>query len=154
MPAPPDTAPVKPAAVLFACNLNGVRSPMAEAMMKHLHGREVFVDSAGVRKGELDPFAVAVMDEIGIDLARHRPKSFDDLEDSSFDLIVSLTPQAHQKAALLTRTMACDIEYWPTPDPTLVTGSREQTLDAYRAVRDGLMRRLEERFGRPRGVSV
>lgn len=75
-------------------------------------------------------------------------------KDSSFDLIVSLTPQAHQKAALLTRTMACDIEYWPTPDPTLVTGSREQTLDAYRAVRDGLMRRLEERFGRPRGVSV
>jgi protein-tyrosine-phosphatase len=149
-----DASIQRPGAVLFACNLNGTRSPMAEALMKHLHGREVFVDSAGVKKGERDPFAVAVMDEIGIDLSKHRPKTFDDLEDTSFDLIISLTHQAHQKAALLTRTMACDILYWPTPDPTLMQGSREQVLDAYRDLRDGLQRRLIAQFGKPAGVSV
>jgi protein-tyrosine phosphatase len=144
----------RPNAVLFACDMNGTRSPMAEAMLKHFHGREIFVDSAGVRKGVRDPIAVEVMDEIGIDLSRHRPKTFDDLEDTSFDLIISLSPQAHQKAALLTRTMACDILYWPTNDPTLVEGTRDQVLDAYREVRDGLQRRLVQQFGRPSGVSV
>ncbi len=154
-PYPPnDLSAIRPSAVLFACDLNGTRSPMAESLLKFLHGREIFVDSAGVKKGEINPFAIAVMDEIGIDLSRHRSKSFDELEDTSFDLIISLTPQAHQKAALLTRTMACDILYWPTPDPMLVQGSRDQMLDAYREVRDSLQRRLIAQFGKPSGVSV
>lgn len=136
-----------PDAILFACGLNAVRSPMAAGIMRHLYGRFVFVDSCGVREGELDPFAVAVMDEIGIDITRHRPRSFDELEDTSFDLIVSLTPEAQHKAVDLTRTMAADVEYWPTHDPTLAEGSREQRLDAYREVRDGLMARIKERFG-------
>ena len=136
----------QPSAVLFACTLNAVRSPMAEAILKHLHGRRIYVDSCGVRPEEIDPFAVHVMDEIGIDLSRHRTKSFDDLEDSSFDLVLSLSPEAQHKAVDLTRHMACDVEYWPVFDPTAVEGSRETRLDAYREVRDHLMRRILQRF--------
>lgn len=135
-----------PGSALFCCTMNALRSPMAEGILKRLHNRRVFVDSVGVRAGELDPFAVAVMDEIGIDISRHRCKTFDNLEDTSFDLIVSLSPEAHHRALELTRTMACDVELWNTFDPSIVEGSREIRLDAYREVRDGLMRRIRERF--------
>ena len=140
----------RPQAVLFACGLNSVRSPMAAALFRHLFGHVSYVASAGVRKGELDPFAVAVMDEVGLDIARHRPKTFEELEDwegLNFDLIVTLTPEAHHKALELTRTVAADVEYWPIPDPTDAAGNREQRLDAYRAVRDQLLGRIKRRFG-------
>jgi protein-tyrosine-phosphatase len=138
-----------PQAVLFACGLNAVRSPMAAALMKQLAGNAVYVVSAGVRKGELDPFAVAVMEEAGHDIAKHRPMTFEELEDwegLNFDLIVTLSPEAHHKAIELTRTVAADVEYWPTVDPTDAEGSREQRLDAYRAVRDQLLARIQARF--------
>lgn len=135
-----------PGAVLFACTRNAVRSPMAEALLKHLLGHRVYVDSTGVRAGEIDPFVIEVMDEIGIDLSRHRSKSFDDLEDTSYDLIVSLSPEAQHKAVELTRTMACEVELWNTFDPSIVEGNREIRLEAYRQVRDELKRRIEERF--------
>ncbi len=135
-----------PSAVLFSCNWNAVRSPMAEAFMKHFHGHHVFVDSVGVRQGDLDPFAVAVMDEVGIDLSRHRPKTFDDLEDESFDVVVSLSPEAQHKAVELTRTSSCEVEFWPTMDPTAVEGSREVRMQAYRELRDSIRRRILERF--------
>jgi len=138
-----------PQAVLFACARNAVRSPMAAALFRHLFGRLAYVGSAGVRKGELDPFAVAAMEEIGLDIARHRPMTFEELEDwegLNFDLIVTLAPEAHHKALDLTRTLAAAVEYWPTPDPSVGEGSREQRLDSYRAVRDLLMRRIKERF--------
>ncbi len=135
-----------PEAVLFACTMNSVRSPMGEALLKHLLGHRIYVDSVGVRSKEIDPFAVEVMDEIGIDLARHKPKSFDDLEDTSFDLIISLSPEAQHQAVELTRTMACDVEFWNTFDPSLVEGNREARLQAYRDVRDQLKKRIEERF--------
>jgi len=135
-----------PAAVLFACTLNAVRSPMAAALMRHLYGHFVYIDSVGVRPGELDPFAVEAMDEIGIAIGRHKPKRFEDLEDTSFDLIVTLSPEAHHKAMELTRIMAVEVEYWPTFDATAAEGSRAQRLDAFRAVRDSLMQHLERRF--------
>lgn len=119
---------------------------MAEALLKHLHGRHIYVDSAGVREAEIDPFAVIVMEEIGIDISRHRAKSFDDLEDTSFDLVISLSPEAQHGAVELTRTMACEVEYWPVFDPTAVEGSREEMLAAYRLVRDHLKKRIFERF--------
>ena len=139
---------VLPSAILFACSMNSVRSPMAEAIMKHLHGQRIFVDSVGVRPGEHDPFVDAVMDEIGIDISRHRVKIFEQLDDDYFDLIITLSPEAHHKALEMTRTMACDVEYWPTYDATAVDGSRETKLDAYRDVRDALLRRITERFAR------
>jgi protein-tyrosine-phosphatase len=135
-----------PGSVLFCCTLNAIRSPMAEGILKLLHGRRIYVDSVGLRAGEVDPFAVAAMDEIGVDLARHRGKTFDDLEDTSFDLIVSLSPEAQHRAVEMTRTMACEVEFWNTFDPSLVEGSREARLDAYRAVRDTLMTRIQTRF--------
>lgn len=135
-----------PDAVLFACNLNAVRSPMAAALMRYLYGKFVYVDSVGVRGGEIDPMAVEVMNELGIDLSKHVAKTFDDLEDTSFDLVISLTPPAHHKAVDLVRTMAIEAEYWPTPDPTLVEGSRDQRLFAYRALRDDLLKKLKDRF--------
>ena len=136
----------RPTSVLFACTQNAIRSPMAEAILKHFHGHRVFVDSAGVRIGELDPFAVAVMEELGIDLSRHRPKAFDDLEDDSFDLVVTLSPEAHHRAIEMTRTTAFDVEFWPTFDPTLIEGNRDTRLDAFRQVRDALMQRIQDRF--------
>lgn len=135
-----------PSAVLFACTMNSVRSPMAEGIMKYLHGKRVYVDSAGARQGEIDGFAIAVMDEIGIDLTKHKAKTFDQLEDSSFDLVITLSPEAQHKAVEMTRVMACDVEFWNTFDPTIVEGSREERLAAYRKVRDELMRRIKERF--------
>lgn len=135
-----------PSSVLFCCTFNAVRSPMAEAILKYLHGSQIFVDSVGVRADEVDGFVIAVMDEIGIDVTKHRAKTFDDLEDESFDLIISLSPEAQHKAVDMTRTMACDVEFWNTLDPTIVEGSREERLEAYRMVRDGLMRRIRERF--------
>ena len=119
---------------------------MAEALLKHLLGHRVYVDSAGVRAGEVDPFAVEVIEELGIDLSRHKSKSFDDLEDTSYDLIISLSPEAQHKAVELTRTMACEVEFWMTMDPSIIEGNREMRLDAYRAVRDQLKKRIEERF--------
>jgi len=135
-----------PDAVLFACTHNAVRSAMAEGLMKHLLGHKVYVDSAGVRAGEPDPFVVAVMDEIGIDLSRHKPKSFDALPDSFYDLIVSLSPEAQHRAVEMTRTMACDVAFWPTLDPTHVEGTRDMRLAAYREVRDTLLARLKAHF--------
>jgi protein-tyrosine-phosphatase len=119
---------------------------MAEAIMKHLHGRHVYVDSVGVRAGELDPFAVEVMEEIGISIENHTAKTFEDLEDSSFDVIITLSPEAQHSAVEMTRTMACDVEFWHTFDPSIVEGNREAQLDAYRQVRDQLMKRILQRF--------
>lgn len=136
----------RPSAVLFACSFNAVRSPMAAALARHLFPNQIYVRSAGVRRGEPDPFAVAVMDEIGLDIRRHKPHTFEDLEDTSFDLVISLAPEAHHKALELTRYYALDAEYWPTPDPTLTAGSRDQIMAAYRAVRDGLEKRIKERL--------
>lgn len=138
-----------PGSVLFACDLNAVRSAMAEGLMKHLFGDRVYVDSAGVTASEVDPFAVSVMKEIGIDISRHKAKALDDLADSSFDLVISLSPRAQHAAVEMTRTMACEIEYWSTQDATDVQGSRDQRLDAYRSVRDHLRQRILERFGEP-----
>jgi len=135
-----------PGSVLFCCTLNALRSPMAEGLLKLLHHRRIFVDSVGVRAGQLDPFAVAVMDEIGIDISRHRAKSFGSLEDTSFDLIITLSPEAHHRALEMTRTMACDVEFWNTFDPSVIEGSREACLAAYREVRDALMRRIQDHF--------
>ncbi len=143
--------PPLPGAVLFACNFNRVRSPMAEALLKNMLGDRVFVDSCGLKSEEdaegADPFVEAVMAEIGCDLSRHRPKTFDELEDGSFDLVISLTPEAQHRAVELTRHRAVDIVYWPTHDPTLAGGSREHRLEAYREVRNALAARLRERFG-------
>jgi protein-tyrosine-phosphatase len=136
-----------PGAILFACTMNSVRSPMAAAIMKHLFGKFVYVDSAGVRAGALDAMAVEVMEEIGIEIGKYHPKRFEDLVDSSFDLCVTLSPEAQHRATDLAHTSAIEIEYWATMDPTLVEGSRDQQLDAYRAVRDNMLRKIRERFG-------
>jgi len=144
----------RPQAVLFACGLNSVRSPMAAGLLQQMFGKTVYVGSAGVQRGEPDPFAVAVMEEVGIDISRHKPHTFeelDELEGLNFDLIVTLSPPAHHKALELTRTLAADVEYWPTADPTAAEGNREQRLEAYREVRDQLMARIRERFGKPGG---
>jgi protein-tyrosine-phosphatase len=136
--------------VLFACGLNAVRSPMAAGLFRELFGKRIYVASAGAQRGELDPFAVAVMAEIGIDISRHRPHTFEDLDELeglNFDVIVTHSPPAHHKALDLTRTLAADVEYWPTPDPTAIEGSREQKLEAYRGVRDQLLAQIRRRFG-------
>lgn len=135
-----------PGAVLFACSRNAVRSPMAAAILKHLAGKRIYVDSAGVRPGEPDPFVIAVMEEMGVDMSRHEPASIGDLHDLSFDLVVTLAPEAQHKALELAHGYAVDVEYWPTPDPTLASGSREQILDAYRDVRDRLFAKIKQRF--------
>ena len=139
--------PTRPGAVLFACTLNSVRSPMAEALMKHLYGTRIFVDSAGVQCAELDPFVLEVLKEIGYERKEHHTKSLDDLQDHAFDLIVALTPEARDKAEEIVRGEAVQVEFWPAVDPTLEQGSRSQRLDAYRRLRDDLIARMKKRFG-------
>ena len=139
-----------PQAVLFACAQNSVRSPMAESLLKQMFPQGLYVRSAGVRKGELDPFAVAVMAELGQDISSHKPQTFEELDDwegLNFDLIITLSPEAHHKALELTRTIAAEVEYWPTPDPTAIEGTREQRLAAYREVREQLTEHIKKRFG-------
>lgn len=142
----------RPQSVLFMCGQNVVRSVMAAALAKHLFGKSLYVGSAGVIAGEADPFVTAVMEEIGLDVKKHRPQSVEDLEEYEglgFDLAISLSPDAHHRALELTRTNALDVEYWPTSDPSRESGNREQRLDAYRAVRDELEQRIRARFRHP-----
>lgn len=143
-------------AVLFTCAMNAIRSPMAEALARHYFGRSVYVQSAGVRRGELDPFAVAALDEIGIDASRHKPRTLEELEENeglNFDLIVTLSPEAHHKVLDMTRSLAADVEYWPMPDPSVVQGSRDQKLEAYRDVRDALQKKIHARLALSSGAS-
>ena len=144
-------------AVLFSCAMNAIRSPMAEALARHYFGRSIYVQSAGVRRGELDPFAVTALEEIGIDASRHKPRTLEELEENeglNFDLIVTLSPEAHHKVLDMTRALAADVEYWPMPDPSVVQGSREQKLAAYRDVRDALQKKINARLTPSSGVSV
>ena len=152
---PPESGEL-PSAVLFACTMNVIRSPMAAAILRHLVGQRAYVRSAGVRAGQSDPFVLAVMDEIGIDISTHTPHTIAELHDTSFDVIITLSPEAHHQALELTRTMAVDVEYWPTFDASLaaIQGSREQVLDAYRSVRDQLFNRIKVRFQLAGGAAV
>jgi protein-tyrosine-phosphatase len=136
--------------------MNTVRSVMAAAILRHLAGQRSYVRSAGVRAGEPDPFVAVVMEEIGIDVSQHSPNTLRDLHDTSFDLIVTLSPEAHHQALELTRTMAVDVEYWPTLDATMMVGrgSREEVLAYYRSVRDDLFDRIRRRFGFEGGPTV
>lgn len=127
-----------PRSVLFMCRMNAIRSPMAEVIARAALPRGTYVASAGVRHGERDPFVDVVLEEIGLSIGRHQPRTLDELEDDYFDMIVTLAPEAHHVALELTRSMAVEVVYWPTPDPTVAMGTREQIVDAYRAVRDHL----------------
>jgi protein-tyrosine-phosphatase len=145
-----------PGAVLFVCSMNSVRSPMAAAILRHLVGQRAYVASAGVRAGGPDAFAAAAMMEIGIDISQHTPHTLRDLYDTSFDLIITLSPEAHHQALEMTRTMAVDVEYWPTFDATMMIGqgSRDQILQSYREVRNALFWRIKQRFGLEGGPTV
>jgi protein-tyrosine-phosphatase len=141
----------RPQSLLFVFGENVIRSVMAEAIARYYFGTSLFIASAGVRAGPPDPFVGPVLEEIGIAPPAARSRTIEDLEEYEglgFDLIVTLAPEAHHRALDLTRTVAADVEYWPTPDPSFVTGNREQRLDAYRQVRDGLVDRITARFGR------
>ena len=123
---------------------------MAEALARHYFGQTLYIQSAGIRKGMVDGFALAVLDEIGIDAKSHKPHTLEELaewEGLNFDLIITLSPEAHHAALELTRTASIEVEYWPTPDPSVVEGSREAKLDAYRAVRDKLSDKIMQRLG-------
>ncbi len=142
-----------PSAVLFACTMNSVRSPMAEGIMKFLHGTRIYVDSVGVRSIDVDGYAITVMDEIGIDISGHSAKTFSDLEDSYFDVIISLSPEAQHRAVEMTRVMAVQIEFWNTFDPAIIDSENwESRIEAYRQVRDQLMGKIKARF--PRTLAI
>lgn len=130
--------------LLFVCDQNSLRSPMAEAIAKADHGERIFIDSAGVREGALDGMSVAALAEIGVDLSRHQPKRLAELMDTSFDVIVTLSPEAHRLVLDMTRADAARVVYWPTPDPSAVEGSRELRLAAYRELRDTLRTMIED----------
>nr|WP_202380032.1 low molecular weight phosphatase family protein [Mesorhizobium sp. 131-2-5] len=135
-----------PRSILFLCGMNAVRSPMAEQLARRMLPATIFVASAGVRAGERDPFVDAVLAEEGLSLGERHPKTLDDLEDDYFDLIVTLAPEAHHAALELTRSLAVEVEYWPTQDPTNASGTREQIMAAYRDVRERLKLRISRRF--------
>ena len=134
-------------AVLFLCNHNTIRSPMAEALTRALYPRRLYTESAGLQEGWIDPFVVAVLAEDGIDFGGHEPQLLDHIDDGAFDVIVTLTPSAHHRALELTRTQSVKVEYWPVPDPTATQGSREQRMAAYREARDYIRGRIQARFG-------
>ncbi|AJD39994.1 protein-tyrosine-phosphatase protein [Rhizobium gallicum bv. gallicum R602sp] len=153
-PAPTTAEGKAPGAILFMCGLNAIRSPIAEVIARSILPRNTYIRSAGVRAGERDPFVDVVLDEIGLSLGRRQPQTLDELEDDYFDLIITLSPQAHHAALELTRSSAVDVIYWPTMDPTVTTGTREQILDAYREVRDHLETLIETRLVRRNGIAA
>lgn len=136
----------RPDSILFVCGMNAIRSPMAEILTRSMLSGKVYVASAGVTRGERDMFVDAVLEEDGLTLKERQPVGLEELNDGYFDLIVTLTPQAHHVVLERMRSFAANVEYWPMPDPTLVTGSRDQRLAAYRDVRDQLKRKITERF--------
>ena len=136
----------RPSAVLFACTMNSVRSPLAAAIARQMFGQSMFVRSAGVMAGETDGFTAEVAGEIGIDLQHHESKLFDDLHDNYFDLIIALSQEAFDFAMEWTRISACAVEYWPVIDPSMVEGTRDAKLAAYRELRDDLRQRISGRF--------
>ncbi|MBB3944828.1 protein-tyrosine-phosphatase [Rhizobium skierniewicense] len=135
-----------PRAILFMCGMNSIRSPMAEVIAKQLVAPGIYIQSAGVRAGDRDPFVDAVLDEAGLTLGKHKPRTLDEIEDDFFDLIITLTPEAHHAALELTRSNALDVVYWPTMDPTVATGTRDHILEAYREVREHLKKLISERL--------
>ena len=135
-----------PSSVLFACTMNAIRSVMAEGILKKLHGDRIYVDSVGVRAGGQDGYMIEVMDEIDIDLSSHTSKTFDSLEDTSFDMIISLSPEAQHAAVELTRWMSCEVVYWPTFDPDAIRGRRESRLVGFRQIRDALYNKIVAKF--------
>ncbi|WP_233135911.1 low molecular weight phosphatase family protein [Agrobacterium vaccinii] len=145
-PAVVDLKDKAPRAILFMCGMNSIRSPMAEVIAKQVIAPGIYIQSAGVRAGERDPFVDAVLDEAGLTLGKHKPRTLDEIEDDFFDLIITLTPEAHHAALELTRSNALDVVYWPTMDPTVATGTREQILEAYREVREHLKKLISERL--------
>lgn len=144
-----------PRSILFCCDHNAVRSPMAEGLMKKIHGRAAYVQSAGVENDmEIDGFAVAVCGEIGVELVRHRSRSFEQMQDwgdhlGSFDLVIALSPTSRHQALKLAQTAYLEVEYWPIMDPVGLAEGREATLNLYRAARDEIRTRIIERFGPP-----
>jgi protein-tyrosine-phosphatase len=152
--APLEQSGKNPGAILFMCGMNVIRSPMAEAIARSILPSGTDSMSAGVRAGERDPFVDIVLEEIGLTLKRKQPQTLDELEDDFFDLIITLSPEAHHTALELTRTHAVDVVYWPTFDPTVVTGTREQILEAYREVRDRLSDLIETRLARRNGIAA
>jgi protein-tyrosine-phosphatase len=135
-----------PSSVLFACTMNSIRSAMAEGILKKLHGDRIYVDSAGARAGEPNGFMIEVMAEIDIDLSNHKSKTFDSLDDTSFDMIISLSPEAQHAAVELTRWMSCEVVYWPTFDPDAIRGRRDSRLAGFRQIRDDLVSKIETKF--------
>nr|WP_093423565.1 low molecular weight phosphatase family protein [Tranquillimonas alkanivorans] len=144
-----------PGSVLFCCDQNSVRSPMAEGLMKKFYGHSAYVQSAGVKSDmEIDGFAVSVCRELGVELERHRVRSFDEMEQwgddlSGFDLVVALSPASQRRALDLTRYFHLDVEYWPILDPTGLGEGREDKLRSYRQARDQIRDRMISRFGPP-----
>ena len=144
-----------PTSVLFCCDHNAVRSPMAEGMMKKFYGQDIYVQSAGVYNDmEIDGFSIAVCEEIGIELARHRSRSFDEMQDwgddlAAFDLVVALSPASQRRALELTRYFHLEVEYWPVLDPTGLGEARDEKLKSYRETRDQIRARMLDRFGPP-----
>lgn len=142
-----------PQSILFCCDHNAVRSPMAEGIMKKLYGTDTYVQSVGVINDlEIDGFSIAVCDEIGVELSRHRSRSFDEMERwgddlSSFDLIVALSPASQRRALELTRLFHLTVEYWPILDPTGIGETREMKLVSYRQTRDQILNKLREKWG-------
>jgi protein-tyrosine-phosphatase len=144
----------RPGAILFMCGLNVIRSPMAEVIARSILPGNTYIRSAGVRAGERDPFVDVVLEEIGLSLGRRQPQTLEELEDDYFDLIITLSPQAHHAALELTRSSAVDVVYWPTMDPTVATGTREQILDCYREVRDHIAGLIESRLLKRNGIAA
>ena len=135
-----------PESVLFACTMNTVRSAIAEGILKHFHGDKIFVDSAGLTAGAKNGYMIEVMAEIGIDLSKHSSKTISSLQDTSFDLIITLTPETQHAAVELTRWMSCDVIYWPTFDPDTIRGKREERLIGFRQIRDDLLNKIQSKF--------
>lgn len=142
-----------PQSVLFCCDHNAVRSPMAEGIMKKLYGSDCYIQSVGVKNDlEIDGFAVAVCSEVGVELSRHQSRSFDEMEEwgddlSSFDLVLALSPASQRRALDLTRVFHLDVDYWQILDPTGIGDHREAKLEKYRETRDQIIGKLLERWG-------
>ena len=135
-----------PKSVLFVCNMNQIRSPMAEFLTKDIFGDKIYAQSAGIYAGDEDGFMQSIMEERNIDATSHEPETLEQLEDSFVDLVITLTTQAHEGTVDFFKNQPVEIEYWETENPSITLGNREAVLAAYRKTRQQLEKRIRERF--------
>jgi arsenate reductase len=131
--------------VLFLCTHNSARSQMAEGFLRAVAGDRFEAGSAGTEKTSVNPLAIRVMAELGIDLGGHRSKVYEDVASEDWDFLITVCDDANERCPWVPGSV--QRLHWSFPDPSRATGTEEQRLAVFRRVRDQIKERLTDWLG-------